>query len=80
MPDHEPYIAGMIFLATEWSARNAPEAVKGVYSLNGIWNTAWDGSHGFGSEAAQAARQIFEQLCHAWNDIADSRSASLPTQ
>jgi len=77
--DHE-FIAGLIFLATKWSARNDEQPVAGVYSLNGIWNSAWEKNNGFGPQATAGAKRIFESLCHAWNDTEDSRSPLLPTQ
>jgi hypothetical protein len=77
--DHE-FIAGMIFLATNWSASNSPEPVAGVYSLNGIWNSAWERINGFGPQATAAAKTIFQDLCHAWNDTEDSRGRCLQTE
>jgi hypothetical protein len=77
--DH-PYIAGLIFLVTEWSSGNSAEVVDGVYSLNGIWNKAWENNEGIKPEGVAAAKLSFERLCHAWNDTEDSRSPLLPTQ
>jgi hypothetical protein len=76
--DH-PYIAGLIFVVSEWRETDKGDLVFGVYSLNGIWNNAWEGSASFGPEATTAAKKAFEQLCHHWNDTDDSRSSFLPT-
>jgi hypothetical protein len=74
--DH-PYIVGLIFLHTEWNGRNSTNSVDEVYALNGIWNKAWE--KGVGPAQAAAAKALFEQICHAWNDTEDSRSPLLPT-
>ncbi len=76
--DHA-YIAGLIFLTTELSASNSCQPVKGVYSLNGIWNADWEKNNSFGRQATLCAKKIFDTLCDAWNDTEDSRSPLLPT-
>jgi hypothetical protein len=77
--DHD-FIAGLIFLATNWSASNDSEPVAGFFSLIGIWNSAWEKNNGFGSQATAEAKKVFQELCHAWNDVEDSRSQVLPAQ
>jgi len=74
--DH-PFIAGIIFLQTEWSKSGLPNALDEAYRLNGIWNLAWERSSAFSSEAASAAKQLFERLCHSYNDTDDTRSSLL---
>jgi hypothetical protein len=75
--DHA-FIAGLIFLVTELGASNSPAPVAGVYSLNGIWNSAWENNNPFGPQATAAAKEVFETLCDAWNDTDDSRRDLLP--
>ena len=72
------FIAGLIFLVTELGASNSPAPVEGVYSLNGIWNSAWENNNPFGPQAVAAAKKVFEKLCDAWNDTDDSRCELLP--
>jgi hypothetical protein len=74
------FIAGLIFIATEWSAIDDQQSVAGVYSLNGVWNGAWEKDNHFGSQATTSTKTIFETRCHAWNDTEDSRSQFLPTE
>jgi hypothetical protein len=75
--DH-PFIAGLIFLQTEWNKSAAPNALDEAYRLNGVWNLAWERSDAFSPETVSAAKQLFEHLCHAYNDTDDTRSALLP--
>jgi hypothetical protein len=72
------FIAGLIFLATEMSASNSCQSVEGIYSFNGIWNAEWERSSLFGRQATVCAKNVFENLCDAWNDTKDSRSNLLP--
>ncbi|MEZ0171096.1 hypothetical protein [Microvirga sp. TS319] len=77
--DH-PFIAGMIFVVTEWSKADCPDAVKKAYALNGIWNSEWEADNSFSAEAVESAKSTFLRLCDAWNDTKDTRSAHLPTR
>jgi hypothetical protein len=72
-----PFIAGLIFISTTWSKANAPDALDSAYRLNGVWNLNWEQS---GAEPANitAAKHVWSQLCDAYNDTDDSRSALLP--
>ncbi|WP_025032480.1 hypothetical protein [Bradyrhizobium sp. DOA9] len=76
--DH-PSIAGIIFLNTEWNLTDHPNAIAEAFQLNGIWNSNWEPPLSVRPEAADAAKQTFEKLCHAWNDTDDTRSPMLPT-
>jgi len=73
------YIAGLIFLSMESSTSNSHEPVKGIYSLNGIWNADWEKSNSFGQQATLCTKKVFEALCDAWNDTEDSRNNLLPS-
>lgn len=75
--DHA-FIAGIIFLVTEWSKIETSDPALGAYTLNGIWNSEWEANNSFSPEAAAAAKSTFLRLCDAWNDTADSRSVHLP--
>jgi hypothetical protein len=77
--DH-PYIAGLIFLSMGSTTSNNREPVKGIYSLNGIWNADWEKNNSFGQQATLCTKKVFETLCDAWNDTEDSRNTLLPTQ
>jgi len=75
--DH-PFIAGVVFLSAEWSKANAPNALDRAYHLNGVWNLNWESSGAIDPENIAAAKHVWEQLCHAYNDTDDTRSAFLP--
>jgi hypothetical protein len=77
--DH-PFIVGLIFLVTGWNLTDNPDAIERAFRLNGVWNSAWEMNNSFAPEAVATAKRTFEQLCHAWNDTEDSRSALLPTR
>jgi hypothetical protein len=74
--DH-PFIAGLIFLCTEWSKINAPNALDDAYYLHGVWNLNWE-NRGVSREDIAAAKQVWGRLCHSYNDTNDARSALLP--
>ena len=73
-----PFIAGLIFIITEWSKTSKDDAIAQAYQLNGIWNSAWEKECEFSPEEIASAKEKFEQLCHAWNDTENSRSSRVP--
>jgi hypothetical protein len=75
--DHT-FIAGLIFLATHWDADETSASMSALYSLNGIWNTAWERENRFGADASASAKRMFTQLCDFWNDVEDTRRDLLP--
>jgi hypothetical protein len=77
--DH-PFIAGLIFLETEWNKSATADALDEAYRLNGVWNLAWERSEAVSPEIVLAAKQLFERLCHAYNDTDDTHSELLPNR
>lgn len=72
--DHE-HIAGIIFVRTELSELGNIHDVDRAFHLNGIWNDNWSANQP--SDLSKLARATFEKICHAYNDLSDSRAAHL---
>ena len=75
--DH-PFIAGVVFVETTWSETQSPKVLTEGIRFNGVWNTAWEDDPRFSPEQKAETKHCFQQLCHAWNDIGDSRSDAIP--
>jgi hypothetical protein len=55
-------IAGLIFLDTEWSRGDKPDAVETGFRFNGVWNLGRDPAGRFQPAEKAEARKVFEAL------------------
>lgn len=74
----DSFIAGMIFVQTEWRHLSKPDAASTAFSFQGVWNVAWERDSKFSDPEKQAAKRVFAQLCEHWNDTEASRDALIP--
>ncbi|MBN9319757.1 MAG: hypothetical protein J0I28_08755 [Caulobacterales bacterium] len=76
LQDHDE-IAGLVFLETEWSQTDKPDAIATGFRFNGVWNIGWNPAPFSAAEQAEA-RRVFEALCDTWTDTDDSRAHLIP--
>lgn len=74
--DHQ-FIAGLIFLQTEWNRTGDTNAFDVAFRFNGIWNTLWERSTKFDAPQIAEAKRVFKAMCHAENDTENTRGSHL---
>lgn len=74
--DH-PFIAGLIFVTQIGSESHSSDYFSYAVRLHGVWNSDWERNAAFSHDEKQAAKQLFETLCDATNDLDDNGSAAV---
>lgn len=73
------FIAGMVFVETQWNKLSDPDAAHTAFAFHGVWNSAWETDAPFDAAQKAAAKQAFQALCQHWNDTEAGRDELIPT-